>query len=72
METQTDCKTEEGITVGLIDSLISISRILAKRDLSGQETQEALKDFDEDSDVKIVLLAGQKSRTVKNNNKKAR
>lgn len=30
-KTKTDCRTEEGITVGLIDSLITISRVLRQR-----------------------------------------
>lgn len=34
MDTSTDCRSEEGITVGLCDSLIAIARVLAKRDLT--------------------------------------
>ena len=54
-ESTTDCRSEEGITVGLIDSLISISRILAKRDLNSPAVLEALKDLQSDSDVKIII-----------------
>lgn len=51
-----DCRSEEGITVGLIDALISIGRILSKRDLnSSQHVKEALKDFVVDTDMCLIL-----------------
>lgn len=49
-KTTTHCRTEEGVTVGLIDALITICRILRHRDLSGIATQEALKDLSQDED----------------------
>lgn len=57
MNESIDCRSEEGITVGLIDSLISISRVLSKRDLSGNSVavREALKDLLQDSDLKLIL-----------------
>jgi hypothetical protein len=55
MITETDCRSEEGITVGLIDSLISISRILSKRDMSSGAVQEALKDLHNDEDVDYIF-----------------
>jgi len=48
--------TEEGITMGLIDAIISISRILAKRDLNSPLVQESLKDLRIDDDVKFVII----------------
>lgn len=54
-ETHTDCRSEEGVTVGLIDSIISIMRILVHRDMDAKCVQEALKDLREDEDVKTVL-----------------
>lgn len=48
----TDCRTEDGITVGLIDSIITISRILSQRDLSSHNVKEALKDLKSDKDFK--------------------
>lgn len=51
----TDCRSEVGITVGLIDSIIFISRILRHRDLSNEEVIEALKDLSNDSDLKYIL-----------------
>lgn len=56
METQS-CRSEEGITVGLVDALISIMRILATRDLSPFDVQEALADFLEDPDFQTVQNA---------------
>lgn len=50
-----NCRTEDGITIGLIDSLIFISRILAKRDLRSPEVLEALKDLQSDEDIKYLL-----------------
>lgn len=49
-EITTDCRTEEGITVGLIDALVSICRVLRHRDLSGMATKETLKDLANDED----------------------
>ncbi len=54
-ETTTNCREENGITVGLVDSLISICRILKKRDLSPKEVKEALKDLRADEDLDHVL-----------------
>lgn len=54
MDIHTNCRDETGITVGLIDSLISICRILADRDLERAEVREALKDLREDGDFRKV------------------
>jgi hypothetical protein len=54
-----ECRSEEGITEGLIDSLIYICRILAKRDLTPDNVQGALADFSEDEDLRTVLTARQ-------------
>lgn len=51
--------TQEGITVGLIDSLICISRALLGRKLltnnPTQAVQEALEDLRNNNDVRLVL-----------------
>lgn len=57
-EVITDCRTEEGKTVGLIDSIIFIARILSERDLSTETVQSALKDFRNDEDVKKIFQRG--------------
>lgn len=54
-ETHTDCRSDEGVTVGLIDSIISIMRVLVHRDMDAECVREALKDLREDEDVKTVL-----------------
>jgi DNA-binding CsgD family transcriptional regulator len=50
-----DCRSETGITVGLVDSLITMCRVLALRDLSAPEVREALKDLKQDEDLRKVL-----------------
>ena len=52
---ETDCRDEAGITVGLIDSLISISRVLVGRDWTAPVVVEALKDLRQDLDMKKIL-----------------
>lgn len=36
----TDCRSEEGITVGLIDSIITATRVLSSRDQSSEARKE--------------------------------
>ena len=50
-----DCRSETGITIGLIDSIISISRILVNRDIRDPDIIEALKDLQNDEDLKSLL-----------------
>lgn len=38
-----DCRCENGITIGLVDSLITICRLLKVRDLSDSNVNQALK-----------------------------
>lgn len=47
----TDCRTETGITVGLVDALISIARVLSKRNMDAEQVQEALIDLRQDEDI---------------------
>ena len=54
-EQYTSCRSEEGITVGLIDALISIARILVVRDFTPSVVKEALLDLASDEDVAKVL-----------------
>lgn len=49
------CRDEEGITVGLVDAIIGIVRVLSARDLSPFSVQEALADLTEDNDFKAIL-----------------
>jgi hypothetical protein len=53
-QTVMSCRSEEGITTGLIDAIIAIHRVLAARDLSPQAVQEALADLFEDPDLRTI------------------
>lgn len=58
---KTDCRSKEGITVGLIDSLISIARVLKPRlgeIREGSPTWGALKDLHQDEDLLTILKIG--------------
>lgn len=47
----TDCRSKEGITVGLIDGIIAIARVLRNRQMEGVAISEALIDLRSDEDV---------------------
>jgi hypothetical protein len=55
---ETDCRSEVGITVGLIDSIISISRVLSKRSIHDPAIKEALMDLAGDEDLGKILSDG--------------
>lgn len=57
-DTFSDCRDAEGVTIGLIDGIISISRILKQMDLSSANTKEALLDLSQDEDVNYVISQG--------------
>lgn len=50
-----ECRSEEGVTVSLVDGIIAFLRVLAPRDLSPQHAQEALQDLSQDHDLRAVL-----------------
>ncbi|MBX7170188.1 MAG: hypothetical protein K1X72_04470 [Pyrinomonadaceae bacterium] len=54
-EVITDCRTEEGKIIGLIDSIIFIARVLAEKDLSSAAVQSALMDFRNDEDIQRLI-----------------
>jgi hypothetical protein len=58
-DTSTDCRDEVGITVGLIDAIISISRILAPRIKDMKKThaaiEESLADLRGDEDLNFIV-----------------
>lgn len=56
-ETTTDCREEDGVTVGLIDGLIAIARVVVRRDLSAPAVAEALADLRGDEDIRALLAA---------------
>lgn len=47
--------TEDGIAVGLIDAIITISNVLSKMDLNSMETRDALKDLKSNDNLKNLL-----------------
>lgn len=51
-----DCRSPEGVTVGLIDGIIAAARVLRGRDLSHPAVREALADLAEDEDVASLLV----------------
>lgn len=51
----TDCRSVEGITVGLIDSIITAARVLRGRDQSSEAVAMALEDLRADEDVRAVM-----------------
>lgn len=58
--TETDCRSPQGITVGLLDAMLSIARILAPRLNSpgfDKAVAEALRDYWEDSDIRDIHIA---------------
>lgn len=54
-EISSDCRSEIGVTLGLVDAIISVARVLAKRDLSHPDVLEVLKDLRADEDVAYLL-----------------
>ncbi len=55
-QSENDCRSDARTTVGLIDSLLTVSRVLKTHDFSAPEVKEALKDLQEDPDLKYLLL----------------
>lgn len=51
----TDCRSAEGIAVGLVDGIIAMARVLAEMDLTGAAISEAIKDMQSDEDIKKIL-----------------
>jgi hypothetical protein len=51
----TDCRSSEGIAVGLVDGMIAMARVLAEMDLTGSAISEAIKDLQADEDIKKIL-----------------
>jgi len=57
MTDETSCRSDEGITVGLVDSFITNLRLFKDRDLTSQSIQEALLDVADDPDFQYFLDA---------------
>jgi hypothetical protein len=57
-EFSTDCRSEEGITIGLLDGIAATCRVLRSRDLTHPAVVAALHDLAQDRDVHGVLGIG--------------
>jgi hypothetical protein len=55
MKTKTDCRTDEGITVSIIDTIINSFRLLKDRKLTTVPVQQAMLDLYSDEDVRQVI-----------------
>lgn len=55
-ETTTDCRSFDGVTVGLIDTIINCSRLLKHRDKTAPAVQEAMADLRHDEDVEALII----------------
>lgn len=53
--TYTDCRSNTGITIGIIDAIITLCRLLQGRDIDAPEIAEALKDIGNDEDFSRLL-----------------
>lgn len=51
-----ECKSNLGLTIGLIDSIIYICRVLENKDFSNPEILEALKDLNNEQGFKKLNL----------------
>jgi hypothetical protein len=52
---ETSCDSKNGITVGIVDTMINCLHLLKERGLSNQEVQEALKDFAMNETLLLIL-----------------
>lgn len=64
-EENVDCNSEDGITIGLIDSLISTAKVLSKRDLN-MACWPALKDLHDSEEMLSVMISGPFNRYFNN------
>lgn len=55
VHSHTNCREPQGITVGLIDGIIAMARVLRHHNVNVEEVQEALKDLRADEDVAWLL-----------------
>lgn len=53
-----DCRSEEGITIGLIDTIMNCCAALRGRDLSHTQVVEALKDLRSDEALQALMFKG--------------
>ena len=66
-EEQISCRSDEGITVGIVDSIITNLRLFKGRDQSPHEVKEALLDVADDPDFEYFLDALEKAKQKEKN-----
>ena len=49
------CRSKTGVTIGLVDAFITLSRLIKDMDLSDSDIQEALLDIGDDEDFSYFL-----------------
>jgi hypothetical protein len=54
----TECRSEQGVTVGLIDTILNSARLLAGRNLNSNAVRQALSDLSSDGDLRSLLQSG--------------
>ena len=64
-EEEISCRSDEGITVGIVDAIITSLRLLKNRDLKSQSVQEALLDIGDDSDFDYLLSSIKNAKETK-------
>lgn len=57
----TDAQSTDGITVGLIDAVISICGVISSRDRTSDSVREALKHLAQDKDVIAVIKSANRA-----------
>lgn len=55
VDTATDCRSDEGVTVGLLDSVITLARVLRRRPIASEAEWAALTDLRADEDVSWLV-----------------
>lgn len=60
-----DCRSDEGITIGLVDSILTVARILARRDLlNSLSILDALSDLSSDEDLAYLMRIGKEGQPL--------
>ena len=62
MTDEVSCRSDEGITVGIVDSMITSLRVFKGRDLKSQSIQDALLDIGDDPDLQYFLDAVEEAK----------
>lgn len=57
-EISVDCRSEEGITIGLLDTIMMCCAVLQGRDLTHTQVVEALKDLRSDDALRALMFKG--------------